>query len=109
MGPQEVMMTGFVLILGLSAALWHARFNLTQVKEQLSKAELRLAGLEGQHGHSELGSSRMSAIEQELDTVHQQLARLAEGQDFLARVLTEHDAQGGRLLARAPKEQITPH
>jgi hypothetical protein len=109
MGPQEVMMSGAVAILVLSAALWHARLHLAQVRESLAKAELKLAGLEGQQSHSEVGNGRMSAIELELDAVHQQIARLAEGQDLLTRVLTEQDTMRIRLLDRAPREQITPH
>ena len=109
MGPQEVMMSGAVAILVLSAALWHARLHLAQARESLAKAELKLAGLEGQQSHSEVGNGRMSAIELELDTLHQQLARLAEGQDFLTRVVTEQGAVRGRLLAQSPREQITPH
>jgi hypothetical protein len=109
MGPQEVMMSGFVAILALSAGLWHARLHLAQARESLAKAELKIAGLEGQQSHTEVGSGRLAAIESELDTVHQQIARLAEGQDFLTRVLTEQDTMRLRLLDRAPREQITPH
>lgn len=109
MGPQEVMMSGAIAILALSAALWHARLHLAQVRESLAKAELKIAGLEGQQSHTEVGGGRMAAIELELDAVHQQIARLAEGQDFLTRVLTEQDTMRIRLLDRAPREQVTPH
>ena len=75
----------FVMIALGSFAIF-TRWQLRQTREALEAAQLRLTILEeqrGMMGSGEVtGESRMARLEEQID-------RLAEGQDFLARVVSD--------------------
>lgn len=85
--PPELLIDilSFVMI-SLGGFSIFTRWQLRRTREDLEAARLRLTILEEQRGMPGLGDatgeSRMARLEDQMD-------RLAEGQDFLARMVTD--------------------
>ena len=85
--PPEVLIDilSFVMV-SLGGFSIFTRWQLRRTREELEAAQLRLTILEEQRGMAGLGESsgesRMARLEDQMD-------RLAEGQDFLARMMTD--------------------
>ena len=88
--------------LGILAAVGWAL--LREARKRLAVAESRMAILEGHRGPS--GETDRPALAGDLDELHAQLDRLMEGQEFLARVLTQRQVNSP---SPEPTDPTLPH